>query len=439
LRDIFFQLIMPPVTPTILIIGAGPAGLFCAITVAAVGLSVRVLEKNQAPVKKMLLSGSGKCNVTNAATIDDFLRHYGDHPRFVKNALYNFTNSDLMEFFRTRNAPLTAQDDGKVFPASMKSRDIAKVIIDECTKTGVVISCGEPVVSVERQDGLFNVATETAAYNADCVVLATGGKSYPDSGSSGDGYRFAQSLGHTITRLTPALAGVIIKESCFGEVTGTSLVNVKTELLRNGNKIASLVGDVLFTHKGLSGPAVLNLSRYMLPGDILCVALSAFDGIADLEEDLVRRFSQNGRLALKKHLQSYGIPERLLLCMAQHHNLPLALNGASIDKTTRKKIADLLLHAPFTIQTVEDFRCAMVTSGGIELSEVNPLTMESRLCSGLYCVGEILDVDGDTGGYNLQFAFSSGVAAGRSLAKRFVRAGAQITMPGPECDSRVAT
>jgi predicted Rossmann fold flavoprotein len=399
----------------VIIIGAGPAGLFAAITSAGKGLSVCLLEKKATPGLKLLISGTGQCNITHAGPVGDFLIHYGEKNRFVRPALYGFTNSDLVSFFEERGLPLKEVNEGKIFPGTLNSRDVLRVLMNECQEKKVTICYNSGVTGIIKNAEYFDIYTSESHYLAKNVIIATGGRSYPSTGSTGDGYAIAQVLGHTVTDVAPSLTPVYIQDYFFSSCAGISLDQTTIHLYRNGKKIRQTVGDLLFTHKGLSGPGIIDFSRYLLPGDLLKLSMVDFKNTEEFEKDFLTEVSVNGKKLLKNLLTRYEIPERLIIAIFELHEIYLETKSADLDKKTRKLIVESLMELPFVVDRLGGFKEAMATRGGVNLSEVNLNTMESRIVKGLYFAGEVLDVDGDTGGYNIQFACSSGVLAGKNI------------------------
>jgi predicted Rossmann fold flavoprotein len=399
----------------VIIIGAGPAGLMCAVRCAAAGLSVLVLEKNSTAGKKLLITGSGRCNLTHSGAIRDFLTRYGEKGRFVKGALLNFTNLDLREFFERLGLNTVEEDDGKIFPVTNRSGDVATALVDECARLGVAIGYGARVTAVRVAENGFDVFNGDVKYRGATVVIAAGGASYPLTGSCGDGYAIAEKLGHSIVDIAPALAPVVIKDYGYRACAGISFPNAPLSLNRAGKKVHESNGDVLFTHAGLSGPGILDLSRYTRADDVIKIALVA-DGREEVDKRLIGEFAKNGRLPVKKCFSPFKVPERLLLMLLSMCGVAPETNAASVSRAARAALVEALTGLPFVVQAIGGFSEAMVTRGGVALNEINPNTMESRIVRGLYLAGEVVDVDGDTGGYNLQCAFSSGALAPRGIA-----------------------
>lgn len=399
----------------VIVIGAGPAGLFAAITSAGRGLKVCLIEKKSTPGLKLLISGTGQCNVTHAGPIGDFLSHYGEKSRFVRPSLYGFSNNDLVSFFEKRGLPLKEVNMGKIFPETLNSRDVLRVLMNECHKLGVEIWYDAAVEKITKDLDYFEVQTSSNQFLTKNLIITTGGRSYPTTGSTGDGYTFAQQLGHSIADVAPSLSPVFINNFSFSMCAGISLDHVTIHLYRDAKKIRQTQGDVLFTHKGLSGPGIIDFSRYILPGDLLKISLVDFKNAEEFEKDFLAEVSVNGKKLLKNLLTRYDIPERLVVAIFELHQISLDMKSADLDKKRRKLIVECFMELPFIVDRLGGFKEAMATRGGINLNEVNSNTMESRIMKGLYFAGEVLDIDGDTGGYNIQFACSSGVMAGKHV------------------------
>lgn len=399
------------VYPTI-VVGGGPAGLFAAISVGRAGSIV--LEKNSQPGRKLLIAGSGRCNITHSGHIGDFFSHYGDHGNFVKKALKGFTNTDLTAFFSQRGLNTVIDKSGKVFPESDRAEDVLSCLLAECKVIGVEISRDSAVVSVTKTDDLFMVCTAKDTLYSKVLVVATGGSSYPTTGSSGDGFLIAKSLGHTVITPKPALTPVFVKDYKMGELAGVSLQSVAVSLFRNGKKLLERRGDIGFTHKGISGPGVIDFSRYFEIGDVLHLNL------INCNEDKFRQLYidtavSRGSITIQTFLRSYDIPKSLMRLVLEEVGVDPGDCLSNIRVQMRNKLIALLCAYPFEIERVGGFKMAMTTAGGVCLEEVSPKTMESKIVPNLYFAGEVLDVDGDTGGYNIQAAFSTGYAVGKAI------------------------
>jgi len=402
----------------VIIIGAGPAGLFCALQVAGTAGTkpgVVVLEKKPACGRKLLVTAAGQCNITHGGDIREFFSHYGDHGAFLRPALLGFTNRDLIAFFGSRGLSTVTDAGGKVFPATRKASDVLDLLLRECGGRGVEVRCSEPVLRIERGDGGFVVETGTTRYTAPHVVIATGGASYPATGSSGDGYRLASGLGQPVTAIRPALAAVAVEAHPFSHLAGISFDGVTVSLFRENRKVREGSGDLLFTHAGLSGPAVLHLSRYIEAGDVLKVSFVPGISRETLQNDLVEKVAAHGTRQVKTILSDFCLPERFVRELLNQAGIPADLTCAHLSKKTRNALIAHLTAFPFRVKAVGGFGEAMVTAGGVALADVDPKTMASKRIPGLSFIGEVLDIDGDTGGYNLQAAFSTAYAAARAI------------------------
>lgn len=409
----------------LIVVGAGPSGLFCAINSYQKGKRIIILEKKNSPGHKLLISGSGQCNITHAGDIRDFLVHYGDHGRFLRPALLGFTNSDLVSYFAESGLGMVQEKGGKVFPESMRSRDVLNVLTAQCRDLGVEIKCGEAVKSISRIEDGFLVICPGGRYRSRLLVIATGGCSYPATGSTGDGYAFARALDHSISEIGPALSPFMIKDYPFYHLAGLSFSDLKISLYRR-IKIKEHRGDILFTHNGLSGPGILDLSRYIRAEDMIKISFIPEEKREELERCLVEKSQSDGgkRLAsllvdLSHILPTGVLSQRLTKKLMQISGIAQDLPISQLSREMRNRLIDNLTGLSLVVSEVCGFDQALCTRGGVLTAEVNPKTMQSRLVQGLYLVGEVLDVDGDTGGYNLQAAFSTGMLAARSIKSSF--------------------
>lgn len=425
----------------VLVIGGGPAGLFCAIRCAEARDEVVVLEKMPSCGRKLLMTGSGQCNLTHEGEISGFFSHYGDHGPFLRPALMNFTNRDLADFFESRGLSMVSLPGGKVFPSTKSARDVLDVLLAECSRRNIAVCCNEPVRAMTRDEGTFAVETVRRApparlhgegalrgdcgpvespcrYLAEVVVLATGGASYPATGSSGDGYLLMRGLGHPVTGIAPALAPAIIDDYRFADLAGVSFDALEISIFRAGRKVRSLTGDLLFTHDGLSGPGVLDLSRHILPRDELRVSFLPGHSREEIQKALSEAIAARGPRQVKTILRNFSLPERFVKRLMEIAGIPPEQTCSHIAKKERNLLVSLLSGFPFTVRGLAGFDQAMATRGGAALEAVNPKTMESREVPGLYIVGEALDIDGDTGGYNLQAAFSTAALAAAHIARQ---------------------
>lgn len=423
-RDLGFGLLLPYGTEDmkeydIIIIGAGPSGLFCAIHASEPGCRILILEKMTAPARKLLITGSGQCNITHYGKIQDFLFHYGEHGKFLKPALFNFTNLDLMIFFRNHGLAMEIRDDAKVFPVTRRSSDVLSVLLSECSKRQIDLNCNEPVIGVKKGPNAFEVTTPHVVYLTTYLVIATGGVSYPVTGSTGEGYRFAAMIGHTLTDIAPALTPLIIQDFPFFDLAGMSFPSMDFSVWRAEKKISHCIGDVLFTHDGLSGPGILDVSRNILPGDEIRLSFIKETSPDEFRCKLSEKVVSHRTQQVTSVLSSFRIPNRLIKKILDCAKIARDLTCAHLSASQRSQLIKNLTGFPLIVKAPGDFSCAMVTRGGVALGEVNPKTMESWIEKNLFFAGEVLDIDGDTGGYNLQAAFSTGFLAAQSIKKRY--------------------
>lgn len=400
------------------VIGAGPAGLFCAIHAAAGGRRILVLEKNPEPGAKLLLAGTGQCNLTHEGDIRNFATRYGHHGRFVKPALMSFSNRDLIAFFQKRGLEMMTEENGKVFPVTRKSSDVLVVLLDECRKQGVTLRCSEPVQEISRTPDTFTITTGKMTYQAGIAVITTGGASYPQCGTTGDGYRFAESLGQPVTMIGPALAPLLIRPFPFSSLSGISFENMRFSIWRDGKKIADRMGDVLFTHLGLSGPGILDASRDIRPGDVVKLSFAGSLRREEFAAELAHRVPANPGWHVGTILAKYPIPERLNRKLLYLSGIEEDLTCAHFSAEKRSILVANCTEFPLVITALGEMKIAMATQGGVALDGVSQKTMESKLVPGLFFAGEVLDIDGDTGGYNLQAAFSTGFLAAQGILKK---------------------
>jgi len=395
-----------------IIIGGGAAGLFA--TCFCEQNSTLILEKNELPGRKLIISGSGRCNITHTGDIEDFFEHYGDHHRFLKHALLQFNNNDLISFFNKNGLKTIENKNSKVFPLSDKATDVLDTLLSVISSKNNRIKTNCTVLDVTKEENVFVVSTQNEIYTSDKLLITTGGMSYPTTGSTGDGYKFAKSLGHKIVPPKPALTPVFIVDYKFGNLSGISLQETPVYLYRNQKKIREYCGDIVFTHKGLSGPGILNFSRFFQQGDVIKINLVKQN--QDLfREAYLKSVNNEKGVTIQNFMKRYGIAANLIKSLLDI----LTINSSSligdIPKIKRNELFNCFCECEFVIQKTGSFLSAMTTAGGVSLDEVSSKTLESKLVSGLYFSGEVLDIDGDTGGYNLQAAFSTGVLAAKNL------------------------
>jgi predicted Rossmann fold flavoprotein len=397
---------------TICIIGAGPAGLFSALLLGSKA-NTMLMEKNAKAGLKLRISGSGQANLTHSGNEEDFIKHYGNHGHFLKHALYNFNNQTLCKFFNDNGIPLIERQDGKYFPQNKKADSIADKMVSLCLENKVKIMYQQPVLSISKYGKDFSITTPTNTMTCDIVILTTGGITYPQTGSTGDGYRIAAALGHEIIQPKPALVPFTIKNYPWGHLAGISYDHVKTDIIRNKKCIASLTDAVLFTHTGLSGPAILHISRYAQKRDI--VRLHILTEIQSEQLSKTLKGMTSTKKTVKTILHDFGMVFRMIdmiipMCKISDDDTP-----SHLSREKREALLNLLQKFDMEIADEGDINAAMVTTGGVNLEEVNSKTMESRIVPNLYFAGEVLDIDGDSGGYNLQAAFSTAYTAVKDI------------------------
>lgn len=397
-----------------IIIGAGPAGLFCAANLASA--AVLVLEKMILPGRKLLLAGSGQCNITHAGDVKSFTSRYGDHGAFLRPALMAFPQEMTREFFASRKVPLAEKESGKIFPASLLADDILDALLAACDEAGVEIACRTPVTSVRFEEGRFHVKTGYGEVAAKTLVIATGGRSYPQTGSSGDGYGFSEMLGHAVVKPEPSLTPVYAATHHLAELSGISISDAVVTLWRDARKILTRSGDLLITRFGYSGPVILDASRWMRTGDLLKIAFTPL-APGELDQRIRDACTAAGTKQIQNLLSGTDCPERLVRCLVATADIPEGTNGAQLSSVMRSRLVKNLTEYPVVIDHPGDFRVAMATAGGVALDQVNKKTCESKILPGLFFVGEVLDIDGDTGGYNLQACFSTAFLAAQGVRR----------------------
>jgi predicted Rossmann fold flavoprotein len=400
----------------LIVVGGGPAGIFASIYAAKRKLEVALIEKKNNVGKKILVSGSGKCNLSHQGEINYFLNRYGDNGKFLKNVLYKYKPEDLINFIESKGLKMETLENGKIFPETMKSTDILNLLIIEMKKLKVETFKNSGVISTIKENDLFKVATEKETFTGKNLLISTGGKSYPTTGSEGDGYKIARSFGHTIVDPRPALTPVYVNDYPYSDLSGISFQNTKIKLYRDEKKLKEHQGDILFTHTNLSGPGIIDFSRYFKKGDTLFVNFIGVE-TEDLTDEFIEASMEKGKQSIKKFLSGYNLPERFLKKVFKLLNIKEETKLGELSKQNRNLLIKRLSNHDFIISKLGNFDIAMATAGGISLKEVNPKTMESKLISGLFFAGEVLDIDGDTGGFNIQAACSMGVLAANSIKK----------------------
>ena len=403
----------------ILVIGAGPAGMMAAIRAAENGAAVTLLEKMKRPGRKMMITGKGRCNITNAADVPEIIRNIHGNGAFLNSSMRAFDNQDVMEFFRQQGVPVKVERGNRVFPVSDKAQDVVDAMVHRLHELDVRIELEMPVADILLQEGrVAGVRTKSGAhYKADAVILAVGGASYPGTGSTGDGYEMAKKLGHTVVPLRPSLVPLETEEEWVKDVQGLSLRNVRATLLAGGEKVQEMFGEMMFTHFGVTGPIILSMRRRaakcLAEGKFVELELNLKPALTPekLDARIQRDFEQHIRKSLKNGLLDL-LPHKLIEPVLDCAYLDPEKPVHQVTAEERHRLAETLQHLTLTIAKTRPLAEAIVTAGGVSVREINPKTMESKLVPGLYFAGEVVDVDAYTGGYNLQAAFSMGNAAG---------------------------
>ena len=403
----------------VVVIGGGAAGLMAAVIAGREGAKVTLLEKMNYVGKKMGITGKGRCNITNACDMSDFIKNTPGNGKFLYGAYERFTNEDLLQLLHDAGLETKVERGGRVFPASDSALDVRNTFMKLMKHYGVDVHLEEPVKKLLVDDGVVTgVVTDKETYLADAVVIATGGKSYPATGSTGDGYILAAQVGHKITDIRPSLVPIVTEESWVKDLMGLSLRNVELSVVAKNKVQAKMFGEMMFTHFGITGPIVLSLShtvgKLMRKKNIGTIGLDINLKPALSPETLDKRLQKDFDLYSKKQLingMKDLLPSRLipLIIELAGSNPQKPIN--QISKEERQQIGYMLQHMPLTVKGLRPVEEAIVTAGGISLKEFNPKTMESKLVKGLYGAGEVLDIDAFTGGYNLQAAFSTGYVA----------------------------
>lgn len=397
------------------IVGGGASGMMAAIIASQNNMSVVLIEKNTELGRKVLATGNGRCNLTNRLT--DVSRYHGGNPEFIKHVLKEFDQFETMKFFENLGIILKEENLGRIFPKSDQASTVVNALIYELQKNKVEISLGIQVRKIEKKDNIFKITLEsTKIIEARKLIVTTGGKASPQLGTSGDAYFWLQNMGHTITGLYPALAPIETEETWPKEIQGLK-VEAEVSTTVDGDIIYSKFGDALFTHFGLSGPAAMAQAGAIGPnlGRNIKIHLDLFpeEKIEILDAKIAKIIESNGAKAIKNLLAGI-IPSNLAPVLLSVLNIDSDKKAAEISKIDRKNISQTLKNIELTVTGVRPFKEAQVTHGGISLDEINQNTLESKIVPGLYLTGEVLNVDGDSGGFNLQWAWSSGHLAGLS-------------------------
>ena len=412
----------------IVIIGGGAAGMMAAIAAAENGHTVTVLEKNEKAGKKIYITGKGRCNLTNECDRDTFFASVKRNPRFLYGAYERFGVYDTMQFFRENGLDIKTERGNRVFPASDKSSDVIRVLEQRMKELHITV-CYNTVVNriIQKEGSVAGVETLGGKrYMADACIVATGGLSYPSTGSTGDGYRFAKEAGHDVTDLSPSLVAIILKEKSVKQLEGLSLKNVELSVHVPIEKKGKIVdkelyngfGEMLFTAEGVSGPLCLSASSELasgfLDGTTVTIDLKPALSMEMLEQRVLNDFKENINRQFRNSLGAL-LPARMAEYIVKISGIDPYVQVNSVTQAERKRLCELIKHLSFHVERLGGYREAVITRGGVNVKEINPMTMESKLVPGLYFAGEVLDLDALTGGFNLQIAWTTGYVAGAGI------------------------
>jgi predicted Rossmann fold flavoprotein len=413
----------------VIVVGGGAAGLMAAGIASRANASTLLLEKMDQPGRKLFITGKFRCNLTNTASIPDFINHFGQNGSFLRQAFHRFFSNDLVALFHELNVPTITERGGRIFPRSGRSQDVVRALVEMCSKSGVEIKTYAPVEKLIINDGKIDgVNSLDRGFFSKTIIVTTGGASYPGTGSTGDGYQLARSAGHTIIPIRPALVPLTTRGNTAQELQGLSLRNVNVSVIINGKETANQFGEMLFTHFGISGPVILTLSRSIVDalnaGKDVDISIDLKPGLNEVKLDarLLRDFDSQGKRQFHTMLKGL-LPSKLIPVCIQKTKIDGEKPCHQITSIERENLLKWLKDFRLGISGHRGFRHAVITAGGVNIKEIEPKTMESRLVKGLYFAGEVLDLDADTGGYNLQAAFSTGWLAGKSAAEQGVQGG----------------
>ena len=410
----------------VIVVGGGAAGMFAAIAAAKNGHQVTLYEKNEKLGKKIFITGKGRCNITNAADMEELFDAVVTNSKFLYSSFYGYTNQNVIDFFEDAGVPVKIERGNRVFPISDHSSDVIRALEREMKKAGVKVCLNTEVKSVEAEKGKFNkvVLKDTTTQTADACIVATGGLSYRSTGSTGDGFRFAENVGHKVTQCFPSLVPMETKEPWICELQGLSLRNVEAKILDGKKELYKDFGEMLFTHFGVSGPLIISASSYVGKKFMdkngqkkeLTLEIDLKPALTEeqLDQRVLRDFEENHNRQFKNAITKL-FPTKLIPVMLELGGIDPEKKVNSIEKEERKQFVHLIKHFRMTLTGLRDYPEAIITKGGVNVKEIDPGTMESKLVKGLYFAGEVLDLDALTGGFNLQIAWSTGYAAGNAI------------------------
>lgn len=407
----------------VIVVGGGAAGMMAAISAADSGAEVILIEKNEKLGKKVYITGKGRCNITNESDVENLLKNVRSNPKFLYSAFYTFDSYRMMEFLEGEGLKLKTERGNRVFPESDKSSDVIKTLKKALEKRKVKIVLNTKVLNIDIKDGICHgvivqSGDKSGSYTADKVIVATGGCSYQSTGSTGDGYRFAKDADIKVTKCYPSLVPFNIGSDIPKRLQGLSLRNVKVTLSDKGKVLYEELGEMLFTHFGVSGPLVLSASTLASGKDVsqmeLSIDLKPALSKEQLDERILRDFSENRNSYFKNSL-SRLLPAKMIPVIVELSEIGEKKQVNNITKEERNRLVNLLKRLTFKVESLRGFNEAIITKGGVSVKEINPGTMEAKKVKGLFFAGEVLDLDAVTGGYNLQIAWSTGYLAGMEI------------------------
>lgn len=405
---------------TVIVIGAGAAGLIACGTAAKTADKVILIERNNIIGRKLLITGKGRCNITNSSEIEDIIASYPRNGKFMYSALYTFTNDDIVNLLESYGVKTKVERGGRIFPVSDKAGDVVNALKKYAIKDNVELIHARAKKLIIENGVIKGVKTTAGDISGDSVIVCTGGKSYPQTGSTGDGYIFAGQAGHTVIEPKPSLVPIVTEEKWTADLMGLSLKNVSITAFNSQNKkVYSDFGEMIFTHFGISGPIVLSMSSHLKAGGKYRIELDMKPALD--EERLNARILRDFEKYSKKHLVNSLddlLPKAIIPVIIKLSGIEQHRQTGTVTREERMKLVTLLKHLPLTFKGFRPIDEAIITSGGVKISEINPSTMGSKKISGLYFAGEVIDVDGYTGGFNLQAAWSTGYLAGLSASER---------------------
>ena len=405
----------------VVVIGAGAAGLMAAGSASALGADVLLLEKNQKEGRKIAITGKGRCNLTNNCDVQTFIRNVPTNGKFLYSAINNFTPYDAVEFFEDRGLKTKTERGNRVFPLSDRALDVVDTMRDYALENGAEIINDTAVALIIKDGEIKGVKTENGKYDCDCAIVCCGGVSYPLTGSTGDGYLLAKQAGHTVTEIKPSLVPLESDDKCCKDMRGLSLRNISLKIKNkdSGKVLYDDFGELLFTHFGLSGPTILSASSHIKNTDVknLLAVIDLKPALSEeqLDARILRDFSENINRDVSNSFTKL-LPKKIVPTVLIRWGVPFNKKCNVITKEERQKLVKILKEFTVSISGFRPVDEAIVTSGGVKTSEINPKTMESKLCKGLYFAGEVIDVDAYTGGFNLQIAWSTGKLSGENSA-----------------------